>query len=162
LMARYYTNGRLDTTFGNKGIVITPSGSNSFGGTAVDGAVLYPNTGTPNDGKIAIVGTNTSLSSGPLLARFNTNGSLDTTFGSQGAVPLAIGPWGVTFDSSERFVVAGGNLALQRLNLDGTPDTTFGSGGMVTTGLPPGTHVNGLAIYPSTGTDTADYGKIAV
>jgi uncharacterized delta-60 repeat protein len=161
LMARYNTNGRLDTSFGNKGIVITPSGSNGVAGASVDGAVLYPNVGTPNDGKIAIVGTNASLSSSPVLARFNTNGSLDTTFGSQGFVPLDIGPWRVTFDSSERFVIAGGNMALQRLNPDGTPDTTFGSGGVVTTGLP-GTHVNGLAIYPSTGTDTADYGKIAV
>ena len=161
LMARYNANGKLDHTFGNNGIVTTPSGG-GIGSAVVAGAVLYPNAGTPNDGKIALVGTNASLSSSPVLARFNTNGSLDTTFGSQGAVPLGIGPWGVTFDSSERFVVAGGNLAVQRLNLDGTPDTTFGSGGLVTTGLPSGTHVNGLAIYPSTGTDTADYGKIAV
>jgi uncharacterized delta-60 repeat protein len=161
LMARYNTNGKLDTTFGNKGIVITPSGSGGILSAAVAGAVLYSNTGTPNDGKIAIVGNNASLSPGSVLARFNANGSLDTTFGSQGSVPLGIGPWRVTFDSSERFVVAGGNMALQRLNPDGTPDMTFGGGGVVTTGLP-GTHVNGLAIYPSTGTDTADYGKIAV
>jgi len=163
LMARYNTNGRLDTTFGNKGIVTTPSGSNGIGSASVDGAVLYPNAGTPNDGKIAIVGTNASLSSSPLLARFNTNGSLDTTFGSGGFVPLAIGPFGVTFDSRGRFMVAGfGSVELERLNPDGTPDTTFGSGGVVTPGLPPGTHGDGLAIYPSTGTDTADYGKIAV
>jgi uncharacterized delta-60 repeat protein len=161
LMARYNTNGKLDTTFGNKGIVITPSGSGGILSAAVADAVLYPNVGTPDDGKIAIVGNNASLLPGSILARFNTNGSLDTTFGSQGAVALGIGAWRVTVDSSERFVVAGGNMALQRLNADGTPDTTFGSGGVVTTGLP-GTNVDGLAIYPSTGMDTADYGKIAV
>jgi uncharacterized delta-60 repeat protein len=161
LMARYNTNGKLDTTFGNKGIVITPSGSGGVLSAAVAGAVLYPNAGTPNDGKIAIVGNNASLSSGSVLARFNTNGSLDTTFGGQGFVPTGIGPWRVTFDSSERFVIAGAGMALERLNPDGTPDTTFGSGGVVTTGLPLGP-VHGLAIYPNAGTDTADYGKIAV
>jgi uncharacterized delta-60 repeat protein len=155
IMARYNTNGSLDTSFGNQGIVTGPWGG------YVGGAVLYPNTGTPNDGKIAIVGYNASLSS-PVLARFNTNGSVDTTFGSGGSVPLAMTPFGVAFDSSGRFVVGGLNeAALERLNPDGTPDTTFGSGGVVTTGLP-GTHGDGLAIYPSTGTDTADYGKIAV
>jgi uncharacterized delta-60 repeat protein len=160
LMARYKTNGGLDSTFGNKGIVTTPSGSSGIGSAWVDGAVLYPNQGTSNDGKIALVGSNASLSSSPLLARFNTNGSLDTTFGTQGFVPLAIGPFGITVDSSQRFVV-GGNMSLERLNLDGTADTTFGSGGVVTAGLP-GTHGDGLAIYPSTGTDSADFGKIAV
>jgi hypothetical protein len=50
-------------------------------------------------------------------------------------------------------------MAVERLNLDGTPDTTFGSGGVVTAGIP-GTQGWGLAIYPSAGPDTADYGKI--
>jgi hypothetical protein len=77
-------------------------------------------------------------------------------------VPLAVTPHGVAFDSSGRFVVGGlSQAALERLNPDGTPDSTFGSGGVVTTGLS-GTNEYGFAIYPSTGTDTADYGKIAV
>jgi uncharacterized delta-60 repeat protein len=155
LMARYNTNGSLDTSFGNQGVVTA-----TWCGY-VGGAVLYPTTGSANNGKIAVVGYNSSLSE-PVLARFNTNGSLDTTFGSGGFVPLAMYPFGVAFDSSGRFVVGGMNeVALERLNPDGTPDTTFGSDGVVTTGLS-GTHGDGLAIYPSTGTDTADYGKIAV
>ena len=155
LMARYNTNGSLDTSFGSQGIV-TASWCGHVGG-----AMLYPNTGSADDGKIAVVGYNSSLSE-PVLARFNTNGSLDTTFGSGGFVPLAMSPFGVSFDSTGRFVVAGLNsVELERLNPDGTPDTTFGSDGVVTTGLS-GTHGDGLAIYPSMGTDTADYGKIVV
>jgi uncharacterized delta-60 repeat protein len=163
LMARYNTNGSLDGSFGNQGIVT----SSSQGGTG--GAVLYPNAGTPNDGKIAIVGANAGIASGPWLVRFNTNGSLDSTFGSSGYVPLALSAGGVAFDSSGRFVVSGwtgvnGNstsdAALERLNADGTPDSTFGSGGVVTEGIP-GTSAGGTpAIYPNAGTDTADYGKI--
>jgi uncharacterized delta-60 repeat protein len=155
VMARYSTNGSLDTSFGNRGIV-TASWCGDVGG-----AILYPNTGSANDGKVAVVGYNSSLSE-PMLARFNANGTLDTAFGSGGFVPLAMTPFGVAFDSSGRFVVGGLNEAvLERLNPDGTPDTTFGSGGVVTTGLT-GTHGDGLAIYPNTGTDTADYGKIVV
>lgn len=71
-----------------------------------------------------------------------------------------MGPFGVTFDSSGRFVVGGG-MALERLNPDGTPDTSFGSGGVVTAGVP-ATNGAGLAICPSKGTDTADFGKIVV
>jgi uncharacterized delta-60 repeat protein len=164
LLARYNPNGNLDTSFGNQGIVTIPSGSNQIGSAWVGGALLYPNAGTANDGKIVVVGDNASPSSGPgpVMARFNTNGSLDTTFGNGGFVPLAMTPFGSAFDSSGRFVVAGMNdLSLERLNSDGTPDTTFGSGGAVTAGLS-GTHGDGLAIYPSTGTDTADFGKVLV
>src|SRR5262249_51161793 len=59
LLARYNTNGSLDTSFGSKGIVTTAATS------GLGGAVLYPNTGTANDGQIAIAGYNAALSSGP-------------------------------------------------------------------------------------------------
>src|SRR5262249_10537203 len=156
-LARYNTNGRLDTSFGTQGIVTTPSGANQIGDW-VRAAVLYPSAGNPNDGKIAVVGSNTSMS-GPALARYNTNGSLDTTFGSGGFPPVGVSPFGLALDASERLVVAGSSsqMALERFNAGGTPDTTFGSGGVVTAGLP-GSQGSGLAIYPSTGTDTADYG----
>jgi uncharacterized delta-60 repeat protein len=164
LIARYNTNGSLDASFGSKGIVATTLSltPNQIGGY-VHGAALYPSTGTANDGKLVIVGNNYALASGPLLVRFNTNGSTDTTFGTGGYVPLGVSPSGVAFNSSGGFVVAGSSnsdTALERLNPDGTPDTTFGSGGVVTAGLA-GTSGSGApAIYPSTGTDTADAGKI--
>ncbi len=177
VLARYTTNGSLDTSFGSQGIATTPSASNQLGNTVVDGAVLYPSTDTANGGKIAVVGYNTALSSGPLLARFNTNGSLDTAFGSGGFVPVGV-TGGVVFDSSERFVIGGtanGNtnnssMALERLNADGTPDTTFGNSGALSAGMPGSqgplsfydSTSGAPAIYPSTGTDTADAGKIVL
>jgi uncharacterized delta-60 repeat protein len=167
LLARYNPGGSLDTTSGNQGIVTIPSGSQAEGSNTVDGAILYPNAVTPNDGKIVVVGNNTSLSPGPLLARLNTNGSVDTTFGSGGFAQVGVQyPSGAAFDATGRFAVAGSTLvsssnqmALERLNPDGTPDTTFGGGGVVTLGLP-GTEGAGLAIYPASGTATADAGKI--
>ncbi len=167
VMAHYNANGSLDTSFGTSGMVITPSAGNQIGNAWVNGAVLYPSLGTANDGKIAIVGKNAWLASGPLLVRFNTNGSLDNTFGNSGQVALGLNPSGVAFDASERFLVAGStglnsssDTALERLNPDGTPDTTFSSSGVVTAGLPSSAGAGAPAIYPNTGTDTADYGKI--
>lgn len=166
-MVRYNTDGSLDTSFGSQGIATTPLVSNSR--ATVDGAVLYPSTDPVNGGKIAVVGNNPAFSSGPLMARFNTNGSLDTTFGSGGFASLGVSnPDGGVFDSSERLVIGGtvnantnnSSLALERLNSDGTPDTTFGGSGVVSEGIPGVGGAGGPAIYPST--DPADAGKIAV
>ena len=49
---------------------------------------VYPNAGTANDGKIVAAGSFTS-STGAVelaLARYNTTGSLDTSFGGAGVV----------------------------------------------------------------------------
>jgi uncharacterized delta-60 repeat protein len=80
---RFNANGTPDTSFGNQGVVTTaaPGGP--------EAAVLYPNAGTPNDGKIVAIGQ------GPngmvLLGRYNANGSLDTTFGSGGLMQTQVG-----------------------------------------------------------------------
>ncbi len=81
LIVRYNGNGSLDTSFGNGGRVSTDFG-------AVDRAaavVLQP------DGKIVAAGN--SSSSGfsfrdLVLARYNADGSLDSTFGNGGKVTV--------------------------------------------------------------------------
>jgi uncharacterized delta-60 repeat protein len=76
-VARFTSNGSLDTTFGGSGIVVTDFGENENG----NDVVLQPN------GKIIVVGR--SYSSGfsdVLLVRYNSDGSLDTTFGDNGKV----------------------------------------------------------------------------
>ena len=76
-VARFNTNGALDTAFGGTGIVITDFGNNEQARDVV----------IQKDGKIVVVGTSfTSTSSHFLLVRYNTNGSLDTTFGTNGKV----------------------------------------------------------------------------
>jgi uncharacterized delta-60 repeat protein len=75
-------------------------------------------------------------------ARYNPDGSLDTTFGNGGFVTSPFFPGGgalllaIVIDPDGKFIAAGEaqhGFAFARYNSDGTPDTTFGSGGTVIT-----------------------------
>ncbi len=157
-VARFNANGSVDTTFGSKGTVTVP--------WTIAGVVIQP------DGKIVVDGYNSSASE---LSRFNANGTLDTSFGSGGTATLA-GPFVdyqcLLLQADGKLVVGGENgswpdlsLELARFNTNGTLDTTFDSAGpvpgIVTAALAnPAILDLRLALYPSTGTDSADYGKI--
>src|SRR5579863_8899421 len=69
--------GYLDPSFGQGGIV-----SNDFGGTAPTATGLTIQT----DGKIVVCGgvPSTSGFANAAVSRFNSNGTLDTTFGNAG------------------------------------------------------------------------------
>ncbi len=92
LLTRYNSDGTLDTTFGTNGIV-TNSGINQ--GKDV---VIQP------DGKILVTGnpTNTRIEFG--VARFNSNGSLDTSFGTNGIASHSIYPSENSDPGNVRFV----------------------------------------------------------
>jgi uncharacterized delta-60 repeat protein len=133
-IARYTAGGRLDTTFGSGGTVLTDFAGHADQafGVAIQG-----------DGKIVAVGE-TNPGSGYddfALARYTTSGSLDTTFGSGGKVTTDFAgnydrAYGVAIQSDGKIVAAGrGGLdfALARYNSDGGLDTGFGSGGKVST-----------------------------
>src|SRR5262249_55664358 len=89
-------------------------------------------------------------------ARYNADGSLDSSFGSNGAVRTDFGGideiWGIALQADGNIVAAGRtstNIALARYNPDGSLDSSFGSGGRVVTnlspaGIPPG-QVNDVA-----------------
>jgi uncharacterized delta-60 repeat protein len=115
--------GSLDPTFGVGGIVTTPNT-----GTAVATAIQ-------SDGKILVAGSS-SLSGGALrLARYNTNGSLDSTFGSGGIVSNTDGPaFGMALQSDGKIVVGAvgteANLNVLRFNPNGSLDATFGTDGI--------------------------------
>jgi uncharacterized delta-60 repeat protein len=156
-VARFNANGSVDTTFGNRGKVVATTGS-------IRGVVIQP-----ADGKIVIVGY------GGTLSRYNPNGTLDTTFGTGGSVTISFGSSTVVealaLQADGKLVVSGGDTTssmtweLARFNSNGTLDTTFDSTGpnpgtVVTTFATANNEVFGLAIYPTTGADTADYGKI--
>jgi uncharacterized delta-60 repeat protein len=82
-LARYNTNGSLDTTFGTGGKVTTAIG------TVIDKAVALA---IQADGKLVAAGySNNGTQTVFALVRYNTNGSLDTTFGTGGIVTTAIG-----------------------------------------------------------------------
>jgi len=131
-LARYNTNGTLDGSFGSGGTVTTTFGSYMEG----HGIVLQ------SDGKLVVAGTDYAPSPGPIVVmRFNTNGTLDGTFGSGGKATTVIGgtdsgAFPIVQQNDGKLVVAGGsgsNMALARYNPNGTLDGTFGSGGTVTT-----------------------------
>jgi len=104
------------------------------------------------DRKIVVVG---NAGSDILLARYNPNGTLDTTFGCasapcSGAITTNIGSFNhglaVVVQSDGKLVVAGyifssfatrNDLTLVRYNPNGTLDESFGSGGIVITPLSP-------------------------
>ena len=85
-LTRYNTNGALDSSFGTGGKVVTDFDANAVNEGAL-AAAIQP------DGKIIAAGYVSLTSPGPgffALARYNTNGSLDTTFGNGGKVLTAI------------------------------------------------------------------------
>jgi len=158
-LIRWNASGNLDTSFGNQGIVTA-----SFGGI-VHGAAL-----DPSDGTIVVAGENNSTSTFE-LARFNSDGSPGSSFGSNGTVVTQIsgGINGVSLDASDRIVAVGQNQTgtmdeLARFNPDGTPDASFGTGGLesllATTFGPYGSNPRGVAVYPNAG--TANDGKIVM
>jgi uncharacterized delta-60 repeat protein len=130
-VARYNPNGSLDSTFGTGGIV-----SGTFGpGADGEGAALYPG-GPANAGKIIVVGV---VSGGWGMARYNPDGSLDSTFGIGGEVITTTGtPYAVAIAADGKLVVAGAYnnaQAVFRYNADGSVDSAFGTGGIVTTAI---------------------------
>src|SRR5262249_3623739 len=84
-LERLNSNGSLDTSFGNQGVVQT-SFPNSTGQTQI---VVQP------DGKIVLASDGWTGKSGSYtpysdLARYNANGSLDTSFDNQGTVVTSL------------------------------------------------------------------------
>jgi uncharacterized delta-60 repeat protein len=148
LLARYNTDGSLDSTFGSGGKVIS--------------AFRFPDYG-PNkiaiqsDGKIVAVGVGETYSGSDfLLTRYNSNGSLDTSFGSGGQIINTF--YGqsyfcnaVVIQTDGKIIAAGGSnggFALARYNANGSLDTSFGAGGKVLTNFNGGAAANDLAIQP--------------
>jgi uncharacterized delta-60 repeat protein len=136
-LARYNSDGSLDTTFDDDGKVTTDFGENLYD-RAYSAAIQ-------TDGKIVVAGSSAdSINEVFALARYNTNGSLDTTFDGDGKVTTDFGIdetlISVAIQTDGKIVVAGStadsvndDFALARYNSDGSLDTTFDDDGKVTT-----------------------------
>src|SRR5262245_54163007 len=133
------TPGALDTTFGTGGKVRTSVGPGDSEALAL---VRQP------DGKLVAAGFASNGSTDDFaLARYNANGTLDTSFGSGGKVLTAIGsshdgisalvrqPDGKLVAAGWSATAVGQVFALARYNPNGSLDTSFGSGGKVTTAI---------------------------
>jgi uncharacterized delta-60 repeat protein len=142
---RYKANGTLDTTFGTGGIASANFTDfiNDPGDLAIqpDGKIIEVGTAESADGTVHAFA----------IARFNTNGTLDTTFGTGGEVTtnfVGVGTGGRSNPAESVLIQPNGDIlvggsatacgkvcpaetALARYSPDGTLDTTFGDDGTV-------------------------------
>jgi uncharacterized delta-60 repeat protein len=152
-LARYKRNGSLDPSFGSGGKVTSNFGNydaayavaiDSQGRIVAAGSVRLP--GPPRD--------NFAFA----LARYEPDGSPDTSFSGDGFVTTDFGgladlAYAVAIDPQDRIVAAGQgytgvdfDFALARYAPDGSLDSGFGSGGKVTTDFGQGDGARGVAI----------------
>lgn len=148
-LIRYNTNGSLDTSFDSDGKVLTSIGNSYDFGRAIS---------IQNDGKIVVVGNSvTNFKANFAILRYNVNGSLDTSFDSDGIVTTAIGnenqeAYSVAIQNDGKIIAAGysynpnNNFALIRYNSNGSLDNTFDSDGIVTTTIGNGGGAYAVAI----------------
>lgn len=132
----YSQTGSLDFSFDTDGRVTTAIGSGADG--------IY-DIAIQADGKIVAVGFSENGTDDDLaIARYNTDGSLDNSFDSDGIVTVDVGSgddigYGVAIQADGKIVVVGSanttdsDFLILRLNSDGSPDNSFDSDGMVTT-----------------------------
>ena len=168
-LARYNPDGSLDPTFGAGGKVTTEF----FGGDDVARDVaIRP------DGKIVAVGATQldGVTHDFAVARYNSDGSLDFTFGAGGRVSIAYSggsedvAHSVALQPDGRIVLAGfsgefGNsqFALARLNFDGNLDPTFDGDGRLTTSLGGSAdQAHAVALQPDGKIVAAGYATIGV
>lgn len=138
-LARYRTDGSLDPTFGNRGLVLTEILPGHIDNAS---SVLLQ-----ADGKIVAAGGTRRMwqlgSSDFALARYLTDGALDRSFGVGGRVitpistaddhafDLAVQPDGKLVAAGWSFQGGGPHLALARYNPDGRLDSSFDGDGIV-------------------------------
>ena len=149
-LARYNADGSLDTSFSGDGRQTTVFGS--FGEGGATGVALQ------GDGKIVVVGGsnfNGSHTRDFALARYNPNGSLDSSFSGDGtqttSFEIVAGANGVAIQANGKIVAVGtdfdgGAFALARYNADGSLDTNFSGDGKQTTDFGDFDSANGVAI----------------
>ena len=172
VVAKFTPAGALDTTFGAGGYA-RRNLAVGLGGEVARGIVVQPS------GKIVVAATIEHVAAGAdprdrdlALARFNADGSRDTTFGADGVVTLdlsagevvgtgyvADAAWGLSEYPDGRLVVTGAqrraggtdsDFAVLRLSADGARDASFGTNGLATV------DINNRSANPRTATILAD------
>lgn len=147
VVARYNTNGSLDATFSADGKLTT-----NFGG--IDNA---EDVAIQSNGKILVTGTRCLNEGWPngncdlAVARYLSNGTLDSTFSGDGKLTTAFGSgangtWsGVAIQPNGKIVVAGYmrnganfDFAVYRYNANGILDATFSGDGRASVGFASG------------------------
>ena len=138
VLARYNANGTIDATYGSGGRVVTSDG----GEKAVNDLVLQP------DGKVIAIGYGEFPSLLQIrLIRYESNGSIDMTYGTGGKVTATFTggstPGRGVLQPDGKLLVVGVTIAgssyqgaLARYNADGSPDMSFGTAGQAVIDFP--------------------------
>lgn len=127
-IARYHTDGSIDTAFGNNGVVLTDVDPVGNSLEWVTDLAQQP------DGKLVAAGRGG-------LIRYNTDGSYDTSFSGDGMIP-GVYAQALALQQNGRIITVGGGggtFTLARFNSDGSADTTIDG-------------VDGILTFPLTGT----------
>lgn len=139
-LVRYNLNGSVDSNFNSSGKVTT-----DFGNDGDDVALALIKQ---SDGKLVAAGySNNGINDDFAVARYNADGTLDSSFSGDGMVRTAVGSGpdrglSVVQQSDGKLVVAGFStisgsnvIALVRYKTNGAPDTGFSGDGKVTTAV---------------------------
>ena len=150
-LLRLKTNGNLDTSFGKNGKVYT-----DFHGDDDEAKSIA----VQKDKKILVGGL--TIRNGLYcfaIARYNTNGALDISFGGDGRVTTAVGSshshgYGIAIQSNGKILQAGdydnssgyNQFAVVRYNTDGTLDNSFAGNGKAAVSFTGGSTANNVGI----------------
>lgn len=137
VVARYDQNGGLDHTFNVTGKAIV---SGFSGGSETRAVALQ------SDGKIVVVGYTAIVDNDIALVRYNTDGTLDSSFNGNGLVAVDYSSSdllnAVAVQDDGKIVAAGVTISgghaaflVVRYNSDGTKDTGFGANGKLVTAV---------------------------
>lgn len=156
IVGRFYSNGKIDSSFSNKGW--TEINSSTI-------MIFFGDVTAQENNKIIIGGTGSVdyFSDDDMsIGRLKENGELDNNFGRKGYVitDFTSNPRFTSYDELVSVMVQGdgkiiaagmgitnslnGKFVLARYNKDGTLDSTYGIGGLVKTTIEPG---NDLGMY---------------
>ena len=167
LLSKYNADGSKDNSFGNNGFV--------------DPGMSPLTSGIPfviqSDNKIVVLGyqiNNATNATAFLLERYNEDGSLDNSFGSNGQVLTTFGflqnfPSRLALQTDGKILACGNGSAgsgnarilLARYNTDGTLDNTFDGDGKVAATLSGSNNPLFLSVAPNGKIRTAGYVGIA-
>jgi|GEM_PF-1536401 len=137
----FNASGALDVGFNGTGGELVHLGDGiQPGGASATCEAIQP------DGKLVIVGVAQGVTATPgalALARFNRDGSLDTSFGTDGTAvwDQVFTPNAVAIEPDGQIVVVGeffgsnAGFAVVQYNANGSIDTSFGNQGVVTTNV---------------------------
>jgi len=157
VMARFTSAGQLDTTFGTNGLVNLANVGPALSATAPScptqilvgaGGKILISVGVPEPTPAALA---------TIVSRYNSDGSLDTSFAAAGMMATVVSASAMTFDSSGRIVIAGAvtskinappasndvGFGILRYHPNGVIDTSFGEGGVAAIDFGPSAPLSG-------------------